>query len=161
VSVVNRLLPGDRTHPIAPFLALLLAATVACSSGGTSSGYQSGSQGLSPAVTLQQYGGQYSGGMATGDTQEGAAFARWVLDQDPQRQYLTDAVVRGDQTLGVRVQPTITKGDAQRLLTALAMGMARTFPNRPVEVDAFYQSGQKLAQANVDPGSGRVTVQFV
>ena len=41
----------------------------------------------------QQYGGSYARGTATGDTQAGAAFARWVLDQDPQAEYMTDAIV--------------------------------------------------------------------
>ena len=107
----------------------------------------------------QQYGGPYLGGTATGDTEAGAAFARWVLEQDPQRQYLTDAVVRDEQTLGVKVQPTITKGDLQQLMTALAEGMARTFPGKPVNVIAYYQSGDKLAEANFDPRSQRVSMR--
>ena len=55
--------------------------------------------------------GRYAGGTATGDTEAGAAFARWVLDQDPDQRYLTGAVVRGEQTLGVKVQPNVTKGE--------------------------------------------------
>ena len=43
-------------------------------------------------------------------------------------------MVRGEQTLGVKVQPTITKAEAQRLLEALAEGMARTFPGKPIKV---------------------------
>jgi len=109
----------------------------------------------------QQYGGAYQGGTASGDTQQGATFARWVLDQDPRRQYLTDAVVRGDQTLGVKVQPNVTKGDIQKLMMALTQGMSRDFPNRPLTVIAFYQSGDKLAESTFDPGTGRVAVRFV
>ena len=108
----------------------------------------------------QRHGGTYAGGVATGDTREGAAFARWVLEQDPQRRYLTDAVVRGEQVLGIKVQPTVTKGQLRELLPALAEGMARTFPGRPLKVLAFYQSGDKLAEADFDPRTGRVNVQF-
>ncbi len=108
-----------------------------------------------------QYGGGYLGGTATGDTPEGAQFAQWVLQQDPQQQYITDAIVRGDQTLGVKVQPTATKGDVQKMLVALAQGMARTFPGKPLTVIAFYQSGDKLAQANYDPSTNQVNVQFL
>jgi hypothetical protein len=108
----------------------------------------------------QSFGGGYRRGTATGDTQEGANFARWVLDQDPNGQYITDAVVRGDQSLGVKVQPNVTKADVQQLLQALTQGMAQTFPGRPLEVVAFYQSGAKLAESVYDPTSGRATVQF-
>ncbi len=111
-------------------------------------------------VAPQQYGGGYSGGNASADTQAGAAFARWVLDQDPQRQFITDAIVRNESSLGVKVQPNVTKADLQRLLVALTQGMARTFPGKPLTVIAFYQSGDKLAQANFDPGTNQVSVQF-
>jgi hypothetical protein len=84
-----------------------------------------------------------------------------VLDQDPTSRYITDAVVRGDQSLGVKVQPNVTKSDVQQLLEALTQGMARTFPGRPLEVVAFYQSGDKLAESLYDPTSGRANVQFV
>ena len=106
----------------------------------------------------QTYGGRYVGGTATGDTSEGAAFARWVVDQDPTHRYYTGAMVRGDQTLGVKVQPTITKGELRDLLIALTEGMARTFPDRPIKVIAFYQSGDKLAEANYDPRTGRISL---
>jgi len=109
----------------------------------------------------QQYGGAYLGGTATGDTQQGGNFARWVLEQDPRRQYLTDAVVRGDQMLGVKVQPNVTKGDIQKLLMSLTQGMAKEFPNRNVSVIAFYQSGDKLAETSYDPNTGRIAVRFV
>lgn len=109
----------------------------------------------------QQYGGAYLGGTATGDTQQGANFARWALDQDPRRQFLTDAVMRGDQTLGIKVQPNVTKGDIQKLLMALTQGMAKEFPSRPLSVVAFYQSGDKLAESAYDPNTGRIAVRFV
>ena len=107
----------------------------------------------------QRYGGAHAGGVATGDSRDGAAFARWVLEQDPQRRYLTDAVVRGEQVLGVKVQPTVTKRELRELLPALAEGMARTFPGRPLVVNAFDQSGDKVAEALYDPRTGRIDVQ--
>jgi hypothetical protein len=106
----------------------------------------------------QTYGGRYAGGTATGDTDAGAAFARWVVDQDSQHRYLTGAVVRGEQTLGVKVQPNVTKGELRDLLVALTQGMARTFPDRPIKVIAFYQSGDKLAEANYDPRTGQISL---
>jgi len=106
----------------------------------------------------QTYGGRYAGATATGDTEAGAGFARWVMDQDPQHRYLTGAVVRGEQTLGVKVQPNMTKGDLRDLLVSLTQGMARTFPGRPVNVIAFYQSGEKLAEASLDPRTGQISV---
>ena len=107
----------------------------------------------------QRYGGASAGGTATGDTRDGAAFARWVLEQDPQRRYITDAVVRNEQVLGVKVQPTITKGELRELLGALVEGMARAFPGRPLVVRAFYQSGDKRAEAVYDPRTGRIDFQ--
>ncbi len=91
----------------------------------------------------------------------GVAFARLVLEQDPQQQFLTNAVVRDEQTLDVKVQPHVTKADVQRLLVALAEGMARIFPGKSLTLLAFYRSGDKLAEANYDPRTNRVDVQFV
>jgi len=149
--------------------AVTLAA--ACGSegggyGGQSSGTSYGGSSRGPAygndpLPRQRYGGQYANGVATGDTEQGAAFARWVLDQDPRREYLTDAVVRDDSHLGVKVQPTISRGDLQQLMESLATGMAREFPGRPIQVSAFYQSGDKLAEAYYDPSRGRVDVEMV
>ncbi len=119
-----------------------------------------------PAVVLgdplppAQYGGAYNKGTATGDTQEGAKFAQWVLDQDPSRRYITDAVVRNNQTLGVKVNPNVTRNDIQQLLTALAQGMSRTFPGQPLTIDAFYQSGAKLAEAQFNPQTAQVNIQW-
>jgi len=133
--------------------------------GGSASGTSYGGPSSGPAygsdpVPRQRYGGTYANGVATGDTEEGAAFARWVLDQDPRREYLTDAVVRDDSHLGVKVQPTISRGEVQQLMESLATGMARQFPGRPIQVSAFYQSGDKLAEAYYDPSRGRVDVQM-
>jgi hypothetical protein len=114
-----------------------------------------------PELAAQQpYGGGYLGGAARGDSEAGAAFARWVLEQDPRREYYTDAVVRGEQTLGVKVQPNVTRGELHQLLVALAQGMAQTFPGKPLKVIAFYQSGDRLAEADYDPRTGGVDVQF-
>lgn len=129
-------------------LALVLLFGAACSGDST----------VNDLNGPQTYGGRYAGATATGDTEAGAEFARWVMDQDPQHRYLTGAVVRGEQTLGVKVQPTITKGDLQDLLVSLTQGMARTFPGRPVNVIAFYQSGDKLAEARLDPRTGQISV---
>ena len=109
----------------------------------------------------QRYGGTHVGGTATGDTDRGAAFARWVLEQDPERQYITDAVVRNDQVLGIKVQRGMSRDQLRELITALGRGMARTYPGRPLVVNAFDQSGEQLAEGVVDPRTHRVDVQFV
>ena len=108
----------------------------------------------------QRYGGTHVGGTATGDTDRGAAFARWVLEQDPERRYITDAVVRNDQVLGIKVQRGMSRDQLRELVTALGRGMTHTFPGRPLVVNAFDQSGDRLAEGVVDPRTGRVDVQF-
>jgi hypothetical protein len=155
--------PGTRRTPPQAILSLLLclaaALVVSTACERNSAGFppgQTDSSGYNGPVTHQKYGGAYQGGTATGDTEAGAAFARWVLEQDPERQYLTDAVVRDESDLGVKVQPTVTKGELRDLLSALGAGMARTFPGKPITVTAFYQSGDKLAEARVDPRSGNI-----
>ncbi len=135
-------------------LALLLLS--ACGDSSDTSGVTSGQIDES-----YQYGGSHGGGRATGDTDAGAAFARWVLDQDPQHRYMTDAVVRGEQALGIKVQPQITRAELQQLLTSVTEGMARTFPGRDLVVTAFYQSGDRLAESRFNATSGRVDVRFV
>jgi hypothetical protein len=133
-------------------ILLLLAA---CDTG------QAGTTSTSPFDAGQtQYGGTYSGGNASGDTQAGADFARWVLDQDPNRKYITDAVVRNEQTLGVKVKPTATRAQVQALINAMAQGMARTFPGKDLNVIMFYQSGDKLAEGNYSAQTGQTNVQF-
>ena len=52
----------------------------------------------------------------------------------------------------------MTKGELRDLLVSLTEGMARTFPDRPIKVIAFYQSGDKLAEANYDPRTGRISL---
>ncbi len=141
-------------------LVVMVGLLAACGGASSTSSNQPGAPVNNP-LPPAQYGGSYQGGTATGDTEAGAAFARWVLDQDPQHRYITDAVVRNEQTLGVKVNPNITKGDVQQLLEALARGMARTFPNRQLTINAFYQSGDKLAEAVYDPRTNTVNVQFV
>ncbi len=100
-------------------------------------------------------------GTAAGDTQASAAFARWVMDQDPQQKLITAAVVRNDNNLSVKVNPTATKNDVQNLMVSLAKGMAKTFPGKPVTVDGYYQSGDKLATATYDPLNSQVSVQWL
>lgn len=147
--------PGSRLAALLLALGLMAAACTAAGPAGAPA-----SAGYGQITAPGQFGGAYAAGHASGDSEAGAAFARWVLDQDPRRELMTDAVVRGEEMLGVKVQPAITKADTQRLLVALAEGMARTFPNKPLKVIAFYQSGDKLAEAVYDPRSGRVDVQF-
>jgi len=137
-------------------LSLLMVVLAACGSSSTATQTAPVNDPLPPG----NYGGAYASGTATGDTQAGADFARWVIDQDPQHQYMTDAVVRNEQTLGVKVTPTATKADVQKLLEALASGMSRTFPGKALTINAFYQSGNKLAEAHYDPSTQNVSVQF-
>jgi len=138
-------------HIVSLALVLLLSS-VACGGDSTSTSTVNDLNGP------QAYGGRYAGATATGDSEAGASFARWVMDQDPEHRYLTGAVVRGEQTLGVKVQPNITKGDLHDLLVSLTQGMARTFPDRPINVIAYYQSGDKLAEARLDPRTGQISV---
>ena len=95
-----------------------------CSSTGTTSRSGAG-YGYQEVTAPGRYGGSYAARHASGDTEAGAAFARWVLDQEPGHQLITDAVVRNEATLGVKVQPRVTRGDVQQLLVALTEGMAR------------------------------------
>jgi len=139
--------------------AVVLLAGAACGSNSNSYSSPGASGGLRDPIVHQRYGGSHVGGTATGDTEAGADFARWVLEQDPRREYITDAVVRDENTLGVKVNPTITKANLQQLLPALAEGMATVFPGRPLTVNAFYQSGDKLAEAHYDPRTGRVELR--
>jgi hypothetical protein len=137
----------------------VLLAGAACGSNSNSYSGPGASGGLRDPIAHQRYGGSHVGGTATGDTEAGADFARWVLEQDLRREYITDAVVRDENTLGVKVNPTITKANLQQLLPALAEGMATVFPGRPLTVNAFYQSGDKLAEAHYDPRTGRVELR--
>src|SRR5215213_5483299 len=117
---------GRSVHPMLMLVIglLFLVFGAACSQDAT----------VNELTGPQTYGGRYAGGTATGDTDAGAAFARWVMDQDPEHRYLTGAVVRGEQTLGVKVQPSVSKGELRDLLVSLTQGMARTFPDRPIKV---------------------------
>ncbi|MFN8483670.1 MAG: hypothetical protein U0768_11590 [Anaerolineae bacterium] len=49
--------------------------------------------------------------------------------------------------------------EVQQLLTALTQGMVRTFPDKAVTVDAFYQARPKLAEARFNPQTNRVDIQ--
>jgi hypothetical protein len=96
-----------------------------------------------------------SAAAADGNTAQGAAFARWVQATDPDRTYILDAFVRDDRVLGVMVNPTMTKGQVQQALESLLRGMQRTFPNRSLEVIAYYQSGDELARVTYDQATNR------
>jgi hypothetical protein len=86
-----------------------------------------------------------------GNTPEGAIFADWVVATDPERRYLLDAFVRDDQVLGVIVHPQLTRAQVRQMLTSLLSAMQRTFPDRPLEVLAYYRSGDQLARLQWDP----------
>jgi hypothetical protein len=85
------------------------------------------------------------------NTPEGAVFADWVVSTDPEHRYLIDAFVRDDRILGVIVHPQLTRGQVQQMLTSLLSAMQRTFPDRPLEVLAYYRSGDQLARLEWDP----------
>jgi hypothetical protein len=86
-----------------------------------------------------------------GNTAEGAIFADWVVSTDPEHRYLLDAFVRDDRVLGIIVHPQLTRGQVQQMLTSLLSAMQRTFPDRPLEVLAYYRSGDPLARLQWDP----------
>jgi hypothetical protein len=86
-----------------------------------------------------------------GNTPEGAIFADWVVSTDPERRLLLDAFVRDNRVLGVIVHPQRTRREVQQLLTSLLSAMQRTFPDRPLEVIAYYRSGDSLARLQWDP----------
>jgi hypothetical protein len=149
---------GPRSLMLLTALGVALVLASGCETDVTATRPGNGSSYGAPTAP-GPYGGSFGAGTATGDTEAGAAFARWVLEQDPRHEYLTDAVVRDEQTLGVKVQPNVTKRDLQQLMSSLAEGMGRTFPGKPVRVIAYYQSGDKLAEANYDPRTGRVDLR--
>lgn len=82
---------------------------------------------------------------------EGAGFADWVISTDPERWYLFDAFVRDNRILGVIVNPHLTRGQVQHILTSLLSGMQHTFPGRPLEVLAYYRNGDQLARLTWNP----------
>jgi hypothetical protein len=86
-----------------------------------------------------------------GNTPQGAIFADWVVSTDPEHRYLLDAFVRDDRVLGVIVHPQRTRGQVQQMLTSLLSAMQRAFPDRPLEVIAYYRSGDQLARLQWDP----------
>ena len=141
-------------------LSVLMLVVVGCGDSTTSGTGSTGGVTTQDPLAREEYGGEYSGGLATGDTEAGAAYAKWVLDQDPERAIITDAVMRDDSNLGVKVQPDATKGDVRDLLIALTQGMIQQFPNRDVKVTAFFQSGDKMAEAVYNRQTQQVDIQF-
>ena len=109
----------------------------------------------SPTSPARPYGGYYTPHgrdepTQRGNTPEGAVFADWVLSTDPQRKYIVDAFVWDNRILGVIVNPTMTRGEAQQMLHSLLTGMRRTFPGRLLEVIAYYESGNEMARITWD-----------
>jgi hypothetical protein len=86
-----------------------------------------------------------------GNTPEGAIFADWVVATDPEHRSLLDAFVRDERVLGVIVHPQRTREQVQQMLTSLLRAMPRTFPDRSLEVIAYYRSGDQLARLPWDP----------
>ena len=158
---------GGHSSPVIFFVVLALSLALLVT--GCSDARQERARHAEPATRYtprelqvpQRYGGPYVGGTATGDSDRDAAFARWVLEQDPERRYLTDAVVRNDQVLGIKVQRSMSKDQLRELITALGRGMAQRFPGRPLVVNVFDPSGDRVAEGVVDPRTGRVDIQFV
>ena len=74
-----------------------------------------------------------------------------MVATDPEHRYLLDAFVRDDRVLGVIVHPQRTRGQVQQMLTSLLSAMQRTFLDRPLEVIAYYRSGDQLARLHRDP----------
>jgi hypothetical protein len=68
---------------------------------------------------------------------------------------MLEAFVWDDRVLGVLVNPRLTKGQVQQMLTSLLSGMQRTFPDRPLEVIAYDRSGDQLAPLIWDPQTRR------
>jgi hypothetical protein len=90
-----------------------------------------------------------------GNTPEGTEFADWVVSTDPQRRYVLDAFVRDNRILGVMVNSHLTRGQVQQMLTSLLSAMQRAFPDRMLEVIAYYRSGDQLARLRWDPQTGQ------
>jgi len=141
-------------------LGVLMLAAVGCGDSTTTGSGSTSSTTTQDPLARGPYGGEYAGGVATGDTEVGATYAKWVLDQDPERAIITDAVMRDDSNLGVKVTRDATKGDVRDLLVALTQGMVKQFPNRDVKVTAFFQSGDKMAEAVYNRQTQQVDIQF-
>ncbi len=82
---------------------------------------------------------------------EGAGFADWVISTDPEWRYLFDVFVRDNHILGVIVNPHLTRGQVQQMLTSLQSGMQHTFPGRQLEGLAYYRNGDQLARLTWNP----------
>lgn len=103
----------------------------------------------------QRYGGNYNPQgdeqqSRKGNTVEGAEFANYVVGTDPQHKFIKDAFVRDNQTLGVIVSPNMTKGQVDQALGSLLRGMQQRFTKYPLQVVAYYESGDELARTVYD-----------
>ncbi|MGI8904872.1 MAG: hypothetical protein ACR2IE_00070 [Candidatus Sumerlaeaceae bacterium] len=85
-----------------------------------------------------------------GNTAEGAAFADYVIATDPEHKFVKDAFVRDDQMLGVIVSPTMSRGQVDQALGSLLRGMQERFQKYPLQVIAYYESGDEMARSVYD-----------
>ena len=112
-------------------------------------------QGGTTVNTSAQYGGRYnphgdSKQAEHGNTPEGVKFAEYVIGTDPEHKFVKDAFVRDNQVLGVIVSPTMTRGQVEQSLTSLMKGMVQRFNNYPLQVIAYYESGDEMAKSTYD-----------
>jgi len=103
----------------------------------------------------QRYGGVYDPQgneqmSRRGNTAEGAAFADYVVGTDPQHKFVKDAFVRDNQTLGVIVSPNMTRAQVQEAMGSLMRGMQQRFSKYPLNVVAYYESGDEMARTVFD-----------
>jgi hypothetical protein len=92
-------------------------------------------------------GGQQS---ARGNTTEGAEYANNLLGTDPEHKFVKDAYVRDNKTLGVIFSPTMKRGEVDQALGSLMRGMQQRFKNYPLQVIAYYESGDEMARTVSD-----------
>jgi hypothetical protein len=95
-----------------------------------------------------------------GNTDAGAAFANWVVSTDPEQRYILEAFVRDERVLGVTVSPTTTRAEVDDALRSLLTAMRKTFPGRPVEAIAYYESGDQLERLVWNAQRGEAEAQW-
>lgn len=100
---------------------------------------------------------------ATEDTSEaGAAYAKDLLADDPKREAITDAWVRGDDFLGVVVRPDIESRPLRELSLLLAEDMASRFTGRDIEVVAYDErTKEAVARAIYLVDTGKISYETV
>jgi hypothetical protein len=95
-----------------------------------------------------------------GNTADGVRFAQWVLSTDPERRYVLDAFVRDDRVLGVVLNHVMTRAQVDSALRTLLSGMQERFPDRALDVVAYYRSGDPLARLAWEPGAGDARLEW-